>query len=366
MAVAAGTAAASGPPQVQTKRKELTQIQKQLESTRREIEDYRRIEQSLGGELHKLEKGNQEALKKMQQLQRNIRLAESRKSGLKSRLGALGQASGFWRSELESDVNSLAAARASRDDSFGTDELWKESFRRSAIMEKADLMAGLQGISRKTQAEEVQSRRQAADLLVRSRKAEAEQATRKAEYEEKQAAMAEAQQKKQDAIRRVVDLEETAKALNRLIRNLSRNNKRGQPAASKLAIARNSLSWPAAGPVIQSFGRQRNAELNSWVIHQGILLQTAAAAPVYPVRPGRVIFSGPFHSYGQVLIVDHGSGLYGVYGELGAVLKPKGSEVRGGEAMARAGAGGDGKGRLYLELRNGSEALDPALWLESR
>jgi len=352
--------------QVQTKRKELNQIQKQLESTRREIDEYRKLEQSLGGELHQLESRNQDGAKKMERLQRNIRLAESRKQGLKSRLGAIGQASGFWRSEFESDVRSYAAGLSARDDAYGTDEIWKEEYRRSAILEKTRFMAGLQGIGRKTALAETETRRQAADLLNKSRRAEAELSARRQEYESKQAAMALAQQKKADAIRRAAELQDTAKELNKLIKVLSQKKKRGEPAGGRLEIARNSLAWPVAGTVVQQFGRQRNTELNTWVIHQGIRLETAAGAAVTPMRAGKVIYAGQFRSYGQVLILDHGSGLYGVYGELGALLKEKGADAQAGETIARAGGGEGGKGRLYLELRHGSEALDPTAWLGKR
>ena len=355
---------------VQSKRKELSQIQQQLNDTRREIEEYKKLEQSLGGELQTLESRNQEARKRMEGLQRHIRLAEIKKQGLKSKIGSLGQASGFWRSELESDVRAYAGEFASRGEAYGTGELWAQAYRRAAIMEKTELMKGIEGISRKTRAAEDATLRQAQDLLDKSRKVEAEQQTGRQEYQAKQAAMAEAGRKKQEAIGHAQELVETAKALTRLIKTLSQKTggkKNGSPAAvSGLDVPRNSLAWPAQASVLQSFGRQRNAELGTWVIHQGVLLETAAGAAVTAVRPGRVIFSGPFHSYGQVLILDHGGGFFAVYGELGQILKDKGSDVRGGETIARAGAGAAGKGRLYLEIRRGTEALDPMDWLQKK
>jgi septal ring factor EnvC (AmiA/AmiB activator) len=356
---------------VQSKRKELSAIQQELQSTRHEIEEYKKLEQSLGGELELLESRNQEARKKMELLQHHIRLAEIKKQGLKSKIGALGQASGFWRSELESDVRAYAGGLTSRNEAFGTAELWSEAYRRAAILEKTELMKGIEGISRKTQAAEEQTRRQAADLADSSRKAQAEQKTRQQEYQQKQAAMAEASRKKQEAMKHAHDLAETAQALTRLIKMLSQRihgqqRKTAQSPVYSLDVPRNSLAWPAEGSVVQAFGRQRNTELGTWVIHQGIVLETAAGAPVLPVKPGRVIYSGPFHSYGKVLILDHGGGFFSVYGELGEMLKDKGSDVQGGEAIARAGASADGKGRVYLELRRGTEALDPVDWLQKK
>ena len=86
----------------------------------------------------------------------------------------------------------------------------------------------------------------------------------------------------------------------------------------------------------------------------------APGAPVKAVAAGKVIFAGPFRSYGRVIIVDHGAGFFSVYGGLGEMEKDKGDAARKGETLARAG------GRLYLELRRGADALDPLAWLEKR
>jgi septal ring factor EnvC (AmiA/AmiB activator) len=45
--------------------------------------------------------------------------------------------------------------------------------------------------------------------------------------------------------------------------------------------------------------------------------------------------------------------------------KAKGAAVRRGDVLAKAGGGPKG-GRLYLELRRGTDALDPLAWLEKR
>lgn len=353
--------------QVQSKRKELSHVQKELESTRQEIEEYKRLEQSLGRELERLEGRNAEARKRMAQLQRGIRLAQEKRAQLKGRLGALGQASGFWRETLESELRRLAQAQASRNESFASLDLWGEFFRREAILEKARMLSGLQGLGRRTAQAELETRRRAEELLGKSQQAQAEAESRQREYQQKQAAIAEAQEKRTAAQQRAQELEESAKALTRLIRMLGRQKGYHKAASAGLERPKNSLPWPADGSVSRPFGRQLNPELNTWVIHQGILLETKPGAPVSAVEDGRVIFSGPFRSYGQVLILDHGSNFFSIYGELGEILKSKGAEVRAGDAIATAGHASPARGgSLYLELRRGAEALDPMAWLQKR
>lgn len=359
--VAALMIASPAAGQLKAKQKELLEIQKELEAARREIENYRRLEDSLGRDLGSLESRNAQSRRRLEQTRRSARLAEERKRELTQRLEALGQASGFWQERLTSEVNGYAATLAARNDVHGTRQLWAEAFRRAAIYEKVDLIAGLQGFSRKTALAEAQARARAREVeRIRQRVLEEQRRTQKS-LEEKKAAIAHAREKAAAAQARARELEENARALTRLISELSRRPRRPGERA-RWGVARHSLPWPVAGAVEKAFGRQKHPELDTWFIHQGLLLSAAPAAPVCAVEAGRVIFAGPFRSYGQVVIVDHGGGFFTIYGELGEVLKGKGAAVRAGEIVGTASQK-DGRGQAYFEIRRGTEALDPQDWL---
>ena len=352
--------------QSQAKREELGRVQKELEDTRREIEQYRQLEDSLSRDLQKLESRNAETRRSLSRLQRRIGEAQARRGALKSRLDALGQASGHWRSVAGAELRAYAASCASREDSYGAADLWAEAFARAAIRQKVELIAALEGLGRKTEAAEAETRRKATELLSRSRAAFAEQQSRQRQYRSKTAAIAQAQQKAAAAQQRARELEESARALTSLLRRLGQARRPKPGAASRLDLPKNSLPWPAQGRVIKPFGRERNQELGTWIIHQGILIETLPEASVSALEDGRVIYSGAFRSYGQVVILDHGAGFFSVYGQLGLILKPKGSQVKAGEELAKAGSGQGAGGTLYLEIRRGTEALDPAVWLQRR
>lgn len=362
-------AAASAPAKdsVSSKRKELGAIQRELESARRQIEDYKQQEQSMGRDLQRLESRNAESRRRMEELKESLRSAEARKRNLKDRLASLGQVGGFWRSALETELSAYQRDQASSDDAYGRESVWSDAFRRATIAEKSQLLAGLTGAAAKTEVAAAQTRRSAEQLSSKHAQALHEQQASQEQYKQKMAAIAETKAKEQAALARVRELEENATALTKLIRVLGKTTKGKKPGVvSKLDVPKNSLPWPADGSVIRPFGRQRNAELDAVVVNQGILLATAPKAPVRAVEPGKVIFAGPFRSYGQVLIVDHGSNFFTIYGELGGMLKNKGDAVGAGETIARAGALPDGKGSVYLEIRRGTEALDPATWLLRR
>ena len=307
--------------------------------------------------------------RRAERLQDVIRRAESRRSELKSRLDAASRVDGFWTAALSAESARHAAYEAARSDFYGTAELRADEFRRAAILEKGRHLRELKGFARKTEAAEADARKKAAELADSGRRARVERDGRRKEYESKKAQLALAQTQVAEAARRAKDLEENAKALTALLDKLGKAAKYRKPAgtAAALGVPRHSLPWPVEGKVLSGFGREKDKDLGTWTVRQGVTLATPDAAPVTPVAPGRVIFAGPFRSYGRVVIVDHGGGFFSVYGNLGEILKDKGADAPSGEPIARAGAAQDGSGgRLYLEIRRGTEALDPTAWLEKR
>jgi septal ring factor EnvC (AmiA/AmiB activator) len=365
-AVALSSASASA--QVKQK-KELARIQAELRKTLAELDGLRSSEKALDRDVNRLENLDATSRRRVERLQDVIHRAESRRTELKSRLDAASRVDGFWTAALSAEAARNSADRTGRSDFYGTGELWAEEYRRAAILEKSRHLRGLKGFRRKTEAAEADERKKADEFAGSRRRAVAERDDRRKEYESKKAQLALTQTQVAEAARRAKELEESAKAMTALLDKLGRAAKYRKPAGAKavLDVPRHSLPWPAEGKVVSGFGREKDPELGTWTVRQGLTLATRASAPVTPVAPGRVIFAGPFRSYGQVVIVDHGGGFFTVYGGLGEILKDKGADARAGEPIARAGEAKDGSGgRLYLEIRRGTEALDPAAWLEKK
>ena len=359
-------AAAPAGAQMSQKKKELARIQSELRKTLAELEELRGVERELGQDVSRLQGLDKDSRRRVQRLQQNIREAETRRAQLKTRLEAAGRVGDFWTAALSAEAARHAALQAGRSDFYGSRELWAEEYRRAAVLEKARHIKGLQGFQKRTEEAADDARRRADELARSRRRAEAERDGRRKEYESKRTQLERAQARLAEAGRRAKELEDNAKALTALLDKLGRAAawRRTGPAVT-LDRPRHSLPWPAAGKVLLAFGRERDAELGTWTVRQGVTLGAAPGAPVTAVAPGQVIFTGPFRSYGQVVILDHGSGFFTVYGQLGELQRPKGADVRAGEPIARAG-GDASAGRVYFEIRRGTEALDPLEWLEKR
>lgn len=361
-------AAAGAGAQGAAQRRELGRVQQELRKTLAELEALRAEEKELGGDVSRLAGQDARSRRRLEELKGRLRQAESRRAELKGRLDSARKVTGFWSAALAAEAARHAALAASRPDAWDSRGLWAEEYRRAAIIEKARHLRGLKGFRDATEQAEAETRRKAAELAASRSRADRERERRRREYEEKKAALAQTQERVAAAARRAKELEDSARALTALLERAAKSARYrpGAGPAATLDLPRHSLPWPAAGSVARRFGRERDPELGTWRVHQGLLLDTAARAAVAAVAAGKVIFAGPFRSYGQVIILDHGAGFFSVYGGLGEMTKAKGASVRRGETLASAGAGPAGGGRVYLELRRGTEALDPLAWLERR
>jgi septal ring factor EnvC (AmiA/AmiB activator) len=163
----------------------------------------------------------------------------------------------------------------------------------------------------------------------------------------------------------VRELEEAARALNTEVRALQQKPTPASPAEEPVAKRRGKLLFPVESGTIETrFGRAVDERFNTVTVQRGIDVRCEAGTQVRAVHAGRVVHSGWFHGYGNLLIVDHGDGYFSLMAHLGTLARATGDEVRKGDVVGAVGDSGSLKGPyLYFELRQGQTPLDPELWL---
>ncbi len=115
---------------------------------------------------------------------------------------------------------------------------------------------------------------------------------------------------------------------------------------------------PVAGPLVQRYGQATDAGPAS-----GVSYAPPPAALVSSPCRGRVDFAGPFRSYGKMVIVDCGRGYRFVLAGLDRVDAVPGTAVAAGAPIGRMpdfAPGAPGRPTLYVQLRHGADAVDPA------
>lgn len=136
------------------------------------------------------------------------------------------------------------------------------------------------------------------------------------------------------------------------------------PGLEAIRKSKGKLPWPVAGKLVNKYGRAIDGTSLKW---QGWLLEATSGTDVKAVHGGRVIFADFFKSSGLLLIVDHGEGVWSLYGRNQALLKDVGSWVEAGETIAEVGqSGGYNRSGLYFEIRIDGEPVNPSAWLSRR
>ena len=131
-------------------------------------------------------------------------------------------------------------------------------------------------------------------------------------------------------------------------------------AGSNFSALKGKLRLPARGELMNRFGSKREDTGITW---KGLFIKAAEGADVKTVASGRVVFADWMRGFGNLIIVDHGSGYMSLYGNNQAVLKNVGDEVTAGDAIAAVGnSGGNDSNGVYYELRRNSQPFDPLSW----
>jgi murein hydrolase activator len=132
-----------------------------------------------------------------------------------------------------------------------------------------------------------------------------------------------------------------------------------------LAAPHGQLTAPVIGTVIRAWGAATDAGPAA-----GVSYRAAPHARVVSPCQGRVEFAAPFRSYGLLLILDCGGGYHFVLAGLDRLDVSVDHAVQAGEPVGVM-PGWDprvpgNRPALYVELRRGGHAIDPAPWLVAR
>ncbi|MBV8465117.1 MAG: peptidoglycan DD-metalloendopeptidase family protein [Burkholderiales bacterium] len=127
----------------------------------------------------------------------------------------------------------------------------------------------------------------------------------------------------------------------------------------RFADLKGDLHLPARGDVIGKFGAARSEGM-TW---KGIFIKAGNGQPVKAVASGRVVFADWLRGFGNMIIVDHGSGYMSLYGTAETLLRKVGDPVKAGEDIATCGnSGGNAETGIYFELRHLGKPVDPLAW----
>ena len=130
------------------------------------------------------------------------------------------------------------------------------------------------------------------------------------------------------------------------------------------ASQRGRMSLPVHGQIVETFGKHKHPEFNSYTFSKGLSIAAPSGAEIRSIYDGTVIFADYFKGFGNMVIVDHGGGYFSLYAHASRILKRVGADVAKNDTVATVGDLDSSRGpMLYFEIRHQSRPLDPAGWV---
>ena len=130
-----------------------------------------------------------------------------------------------------------------------------------------------------------------------------------------------------------------------------------ETAVTGFGKAKGKLSRPARGPITTYF----HDELSKGVISNGIDIKTVSNAQVIAPYDGTVIFAGPFKSFDNLIIIDHGEGYTSLLSGLGETYTEVGQMLLAGEPVGTMPNAKSAK--LHMEIRKNNHPINPSEWI---
>ncbi len=136
-----------------------------------------------------------------------------------------------------------------------------------------------------------------------------------------------------------------------------------QPNA--LPLAETGFLLPTKGAVTSRFGNHREYNGETKSIHFGTDLRANEKTVIRASNSGKVVLSRPFFFAGNLVLLDHGAGVFSSYSHLSRVSVVEGGVVNRGQKLGMAGSTGRVTGpHLHWGIRVNGVPVDPVAFVD--
>lgn len=284
-------------------------------------------------------------------------VARNEIGGLKEDLGV--RLAALYRMGRLGYLRPLAAADSAQSFLAGLRILTHLARRDAALLERYETtVATLAG----REQELSDRRKELAELAAESRKKETALLSARSR---KAVLLAQLEQTSQVAKVQVTRLEDKSERLAALLDLLEGRGRALAPGAASIRKYRGALDWPLKGRVAVPYGRIANPKFpKTFLRSSGWTLDAPPGTPVSAIFSGDVVYAQWLKGYGNLVVVDHGDGVFTLYGRLATGTIARGEHVAIGDRVGLLGEPPEDEvAGLYFEIRDARASVDPALWL---
>ena len=362
-----------------TRKQELAKLKSQAQQKEAELKKYREQEKKISREITDLQNKKIQAQRLKNKVEKDLSIIEQNLLSIEDKQAALERSMPMWQGTAWQEAAQYylipSCPVCSRASTLETD-----LFISQVLSHNAAFAVALQNEDREIKSRFDSFTQRNKTLQAQNTKLQKEQVVISQSFQKKQQDL-DVTKRKVDSVRKEIDeLNKSASELNSLLASFERKraassvsktspSQKGKDAGPKISVPAHSLPWPVRGKVISQFGKEYRADLNTWIFRDGIKIAAAYGAPVRASADGSIIYAGPFRSYGNVVIVDHGKGFFTIYGFLREITVSVGDKVSQLGQVGMVGkdtqsSSGTGQSAVYFEIRQGTTAVDPLQWLK--
>lgn len=156
---------------------------------------------------------------------------------------------------------------------------------------------------------------------------------------------------------------EAAKIQNEIKKLLEEQKTSGQT----LTYSSKGMVWPCPGykTLTSQFGRRFHPVLKIYRSHNGIDIAAPSGANIIAAADGVVITSQYSSSYGNYIVINHGSGITTLYGHMSSRGVSAGAKVTAGQSIGKVGSTGISTGpHLHFEVSVNGTRQDPESYVK--
>ncbi len=330
-------------PELRKQRAQLRQLEFEKAQVRRRLRKFSASEKGLLAEVARGVKESKTVKKREQELARQQRRQRRRKAAQEKRIRELTQEIEKGRTRVAGHMRRLYRLSKTQDSATLISLARHRDFFRDSSYLGTVIRAGREAIRKHERlGRKLEEKRVAAsETLQRLEELKTLLALEKTELKQSQtaldASLAKLRKNRGLYKKYLEELERTRQGMERTLVLLEEKSRRKKPRAPlpKPSDLRGRLPPPFAGRVIAGFG-ERDPRYDLKKFQRGLVIRVPENAPVSAVAAGRIVHAGPFRGYQELVVLDHGMGLFTVYGHLEKLRVERGGWAEAGAVLGEA------------------------------
>lgn len=140
-----------------------------------------------------------------------------------------------------------------------------------------------------------------------------------------------------------------------------------KPKPTVVTSVKGPKCTPMEGEIISHYGLQEHPVLHIQTRNLGVEIRGKRGGKIKAAAPGTVVMVAEIDGRGPSVIIEHEGGTYSVYGHMSSIKVQEGKEVKNCEEIGVVGDIASLNGiKLYFQVSEGTQTVDPLEWLKTK